>query len=145
MEQLPLCDLHVLLRHYHSAKVCFDGSNFVFYFVRDKDPSGIRASCHTFQSSLKKLISKQNKIVRVIYGANLRSKVGPLYSKLNLLTLKNITTYQQCILMYQCVNKLMPDHFVQLFNNNQNVHNLIQYTLLLINTFAKTKNLVIPT
>ena len=77
----------------------------------------------TFQSSLKKLISKQNKIVRVIYGANPRSKVGPLYSKLNLLTLKNITTYQQCIFMYQCVNKLMPDHFVQLFNNNQNVHN----------------------
>ena len=77
----------------------------------------------TFQSSLKKLTSKQNKIVRVIHGANPKSKAGPLYSKLKLLTLKNITTYQQCIFVYQCVNKLMPDHFVQLFDINQNVHN----------------------
>ena len=32
----------------------------------------------TFQSSLKKLVAKQNKIVRIISGANPRSKAGAL-------------------------------------------------------------------
>ena len=76
----------------------------------------------TFQSNLKKLTAKQNKIVRVISGANPRTKAGPLYSKLKLLSLKDITIYQQCIFIYQCVNKLMPDHFVQLFDLNQNLY-----------------------
>ena len=76
----------------------------------------------TFQSSLKKLIAKQNKIIRVISGVNPRTKAGPLYSRLKLLSLKDLTSYQQCIFVYQCVNKLMPDYFVDMFDINQNLY-----------------------
>lgn len=86
----------------------------------------------TFQSSLKKLITKQNKIVRIISGANPRSKARALYSKLKLLTLNDITTYQQCIFIYQCLNKLMPAHFAHLFETNQNVYRYNTRSSLLI-------------
>ena len=76
-------------------------------------------------------------------GANPRSKAGALYSRLKLLTLKDITTYQQCIFIYQCINKIMPVQFVQLFDINQNLYKYNTRSSSLT-TFAQTQNVVIP-
>ena len=78
---------------------------------------------NTCQSHLKKLISLQNKIVRIIVGAAPRTHAEQYYYEMKLMTINDILLFQQGVFVYKTVNQIIPSCFRELFSLNKNFHN----------------------
>ena len=62
-----------------------------------------------YQTKLKPIHILQKRAVRAILFADNRTPSKPLFSKLNILTIYEITRIQQGEFMYRCINNLLPE------------------------------------
>lgn len=77
---------------------------------------------NTYSTYLDSLFKLQKRAVRIISGVKRFDSTGPLFSNLNLLTLKQLYMYSIQLFMFKYQNDILPDIFSDFFVLNMNIH-----------------------
>ena len=76
----------------------------------------------TYKTRLKRLVTLQNKAIRILSHAGNRTSSDPLYKKLNIMKLENINTYLIGRFMFCVSIDKVPQSFRILFRRNNEYH-----------------------
>ena len=76
----------------------------------------------TNHTHLKHVLILQNKVVRVIAGVPPRTNVDHFYLELDILPVRKIFVYTISILMYKCMNGMLPELFLDMFTSISDIH-----------------------
>ena len=76
----------------------------------------------TYKTRLKRLVTLQNKAIRILSHAGNRTSSDPLYKKLNIMKLENINTYLIGRFMFRVSIDKVPQSFSILFRRNNEYH-----------------------
>ena len=74
-------------------------------------------------SNLNRIYYLQKKALRAITNSDYRANSAPLFSKLGILDIFQINTFQIAKFMYYYHNNLLPPLFLNLFSTNIQIHN----------------------
>ena len=76
----------------------------------------------TYNVHMKKLITMQKRIIRVISGAKYNDHTGPLFKQIHILKLDDIFKMETLKIVYNYINNDLPTPFCKLFTLNSEVH-----------------------
>ena len=76
----------------------------------------------TFSSHFAKLQILQNKAIRIITNSNIRASISPQFSKLGVLKLSDLYTYETVNITHQHFNNALPLSLSSLFNKISIIH-----------------------
>ena len=76
----------------------------------------------TYPSNLRRLITLQKRVVRIMSRTAFDAHTEPLFKNLRILNLKDIYKLQIGKFMYQCKSGLLPDSFNDMFLVTRQVH-----------------------
>ena len=76
----------------------------------------------TYPSNLRRLITLQKRVVRIMSRTAFDAHTEPLFKNLRVLNLKNIYKLRIGKFMYQCKSGLLPDSFNDMFLATRQVH-----------------------
>ena len=76
----------------------------------------------TFKTYLKRVVTLQKRIVRIMCGAPRNSHTEKLYKELNMMNVNGIFMYNVGLFMYKHHHNLLPSIF-DVFESNDNIHN----------------------
>ena len=77
---------------------------------------------NTYQTFLDKLEVLQNKVIRIICNAPIRSEIDPLFFENNILKLRDLYHFQLGQFMFRFTHGRLPHAFNNMFLRNQNIH-----------------------
>ena len=77
----------------------------------------------TYVTNLNRIYCLQKRAVRAITNSDYRAHSAPLFSKLEILDIFQINTFQIAKFMYSYHKSLLPTLFSNLFNKNSQIHN----------------------
>ena len=86
---------------------------------------GIEVYANTYTSHLKRLMTLNNYLIRIILKANIRCPIKLLYSQMNTLPLTILHNFQILVFMHRFVHysNQLPEIFTNYFDFNKCVHN----------------------
>ena len=76
----------------------------------------------TYQSNLKRLITLQKRVIRIISKSTFDAHTNPIFKNLNILKFENLIKLQIGKIMYLYKNGLLPDSFNDMFLLHSDVH-----------------------
>ena len=76
----------------------------------------------TYKTYLKPLFLIQKKVVRMITFSSFRQHTLPLFNKLQILNIYQLTSFKICIFMHKYENDALPLNFKHMFTRVNNVH-----------------------
>ena len=76
-----------------------------------------------YNSRLNRLIILHKRIVRIMTRSTYLEHTQPLFSRLGLLNLNQITTFQISVFMFKSLNNLLPHDFLKITQLNSDYHN----------------------
>ena len=85
---------------------------------------------HSTQYNLSKILKIQKRVVRIILNKGYRDHSRPLFDKLNILTINEISIYCKCVFMFQFMTHRLPPIFDNLFLYRTDVHRHITVMLI---------------
>ena len=96
-----------------------------FSIIHSKLNYGIELYANTYISNLEKLITLNNKILRILQQKNFRSHAADLYSKYNSLPVNLLFKFNISVLMHKCLNNIetLPAIFQNYIAQNNIIHN----------------------
>ena len=77
----------------------------------------------TYKTDLRRLVTLQNRIVRIISHAKARDSSHPLYTQLGIVKISYLNTYLIARFMFRYAKASVPDSFASLFQGNSEYHN----------------------
>ena len=77
----------------------------------------------TYKTNLQRLVTLQNRIVRIISHAKARDSSHPLYTQLGIMKFSDLNTYLIARFMFRYAKASVPDSFGSLFQRNNEYHN----------------------
>ena len=75
-----------------------------------------------YETHLNRLLTLQNKAVRLIAGVHPRTHAEPLYTQLNILPVKKMYLYSISFFMYKSSNDMLPELFSNMFTPVNEIH-----------------------
>ena len=77
----------------------------------------------TYKTNLQRLVTLQNRIVRIISHAKARNSSHPLYTQLGIMKFSDLNKYLIARFMFRYAKASVPDSFGSLFQRNNEYHN----------------------
>ena len=76
----------------------------------------------TYVTNLNRIYCLQKRVVRAITNSDYKAHSAPLFSKLRILDIFQVNTFQTAKFMYRYHNNLLPSLFLNLFNTSTQIH-----------------------
>ena len=76
----------------------------------------------TYKTNVQRLVTLQNRIVRIISHAKARDSSHPLYTQIGIMEFSDLNTYLIAHFMFRYTKSSVPDSFASLFQRNSEYH-----------------------